>query len=58
MDRKVREIISLGINNIWFYVHQPGENRERILSFYNTFIPNMNNVLKTNIPLLKNYSIF
>ena len=34
-----------------------GTNRERILSFYNTLIPNMNNVLKTNIPLLKNYSI-
>ena len=55
---KVREIISLGINNIWFYVHQPGENRERILSFYNAMIPNMNQVLKTNIPLLKNYSIY
>lgn len=54
---KVKEFISLGINNIWFYVHQPGENRERILSFYNTLIPNMNKILKTNIPLLKNYSI-
>ena len=55
---KVREIISLGINNIWFYVHQPGENREKILSFYNSMIPKMNHVLKTNIPLLKNYSIY
>ena len=55
---KVREIISLGINNIWFYVHQPGENKEKILSFYNSMIPKMNHVLKTNIPLLKNYSIY
>ena len=54
---KVKEFISLGINNIWFYVHQPGENRERILSFFNALIPNMNKILKINIPLLKNYSI-
>jgi uncharacterized protein YecE (DUF72 family) len=54
---KVKEFVSLGINNVWFYVHQPGENRERILSFYNTLIPNMNKILNINIPLLKNYSL-
>ena len=53
---KISELINIGIENIWFYVHQPGENRERILSFYNELIPNINSLLKTQISLLTNYS--
>ena len=54
--KKISELVNLGIENIWFYVHQPGESRERILFFYNTLIPNINILLNTKIPLLKNYS--
>ena len=50
---KIRELVQLGVNNIWFYVHQPGENRERILLFFNHLIPKINSALKINIPLLK-----
>ena len=53
---KISELINIGIQNIWFYVHQPGENRERILSFYNKLIPNINKLINTKIPLLNNYS--
>lgn len=53
---KIEELVNLGVENIWFYVHQPGENRERILLFYNLLIPKINKVLKTKIPLLKDFS--
>ena len=52
---KIEELYDLGVNKIWFYVHQPGENRERILNFFNNMIPQINGVLNTKIPLLKNY---
>ena len=55
--RKIKELVQLGVDNIWFYVHQPGENRERILLFFNHLIPQINNELKKiNIPLLNDYS--
>ena len=53
---KVRELVQLGVNNIWFYVHQPGDNRERILLFFNHLIPKINSALQINIPLLNDYS--
>ena len=53
---KITELVNLGIENIWFYVHQPGENRQSILSFYNKLIPNLNKILKTEISLLYDYS--
>ena len=52
---KIEELYDLGVNKIWFYVHQPGENRERILNFFNNMIPQVNGVLNIKIPLLKNY---
>ena len=52
---RIREFNSLGVNNIWFYVHQPGENRERILQFFNNMIPLVNDSLKLKIPLLENH---
>ena len=53
---KIGELCHLGVNKVWFYVHQPGENRERILGFFNNMIPQINQSLQLNIPLLKNYS--
>ena len=53
---KIKELITLGVDNIWFYVHQPGESTERILLFFNHLIPQINNELKINIPLLNDYS--
>lgn len=53
---KIKELITLGVDNIWFYVHQPGESRERILLFFNHLIPQINKELKINIPLLNDYS--
>ena len=54
---KISELALLGIDNIWFYVHQPGENRDRILHFYNNLIPRINKILNMNIPLLKDYRV-
>ena len=54
---KIGELTNLGIKKIWFYVHQPGENRERILDFFNNMIPYINTKLSLEIPLLKNYKI-
>ena len=54
---KVRELVQLGVNNIWFYVHQPGENRERILHFFNFMIPLVNQELNLKIKELKNHRL-
>ena len=53
---RIGELCDLGVNKVWFYVHQPGENRERILGFFNNMIPQINRSLSLGIPLLKNYS--
>jgi hypothetical protein len=52
---RIQELHSLGVKDFWFYVHQPGEKRERILQFFNNMIPNINKSLEIEIPLLKNY---
>ena len=53
---RIGELCEIGVNKVWFYVHQPGENRERILGFFNNMIPQINQSLSLDIPLLKNYS--
>ena len=53
---RIGELCDLGVSKVWFYVHQPGENRERILGFFNNMIPQINQSLSLEIPLLKNYS--
>ncbi len=53
---RIGELCSLGVNKVWFYVHQPGENRERILGFFNNMIPQINRSLSLEIPSLKNYN--
>ena len=53
---RISELCNIGVNKVWFYVHQPGENRERILGFFNNMIPQINRSLSLGIPLLKNYS--
>ena len=39
--KKIKELRSLGLNKVWFYVHQPGENRSRIIEFYNHLIQSL-----------------
>ena len=53
---KIIESTAFGVINIWFYVHQPGEGREKVVGFFNAFIKEIlaNNGRK--IPLLKDYS--
>ena len=53
---RIGELCEMGVNKVWFYVHQPGENRERILGFFNNMIPQINQSLSLDIPLLRNYS--
>ena len=54
---RIKVLIDFGIDNIWFYVHQPGENRERVVLFFNSFIKKMNNCLNIKLPLLTNYKM-
>ena len=54
---KMVELVNCGVDHIWFYVHQPGENRERILHFFNFMIPLVNQELNLEIKELKNYRL-
>lgn len=53
---KIKELRSLGLNKVWFYVHQPGENRSRIIDFYNMLIEKLNIEFNLNLTPLVNYS--
>lgn len=53
---RIKDFDKMGVNNIWFYVHQPGDKRERILYFFNNMIPKINNSLGLQVPLLENFS--
>ena len=52
---RIKELVDMGVDNIWFYAHQPGENRERVVMFFNTFIKKLNKCINVDIPLLINY---
>lgn len=54
---KIKELRGLGLNKIWFYVHQPGENRSRIIDFYNLLIRNLNIEFDLALKPLVNYSL-
>ena len=54
---KMVELVNCGVDHIWFYVHQPGENRERILHFFNFMIPLVNQELNLEIKELKNHRL-
>jgi uncharacterized protein YecE (DUF72 family) len=53
---KIKELRSFGLNKVWFYVHQPGENRSRIIGFYNMLIGKLNLEFDLNLKPLVNYS--
>lgn len=48
--------LQLGIKNIWFYVHQPGDKRGKVLRFFNSFISQFNETFHLNYPKLIDYS--
>lgn len=50
---KIKELIDLGaVHHIWFYVHQPGENRQWIVDFFNDFIGKLNASMQLNLKLI------
>ena len=53
---KIKELRNLGLNKVWFYVHQPGENRSRIIEFYNRLIQSLNKEFSMKLKSLINYS--
>jgi len=52
---RIAELIDLGVENVWFYAHQPGENRELVVEFFNNLISQLNAKLQSKIPELINY---
>jgi len=53
---RIEELVGLGIENIWFYAHQPGEKRELVVAFFNYLIVQLNSRLNKNMTLLVNYN--
>jgi len=54
---KIIESTSFGIKNVWFYVHQPGDDRGRVVDFFNTFINELKLKNSKEITLLKDYRL-
>ena len=52
---RIIELINLGVKNVWFYAHQPGEKRELIVDFFNYLIERVNKELNLSINKLINY---
>jgi len=52
---RIEELIDLGVINVWFYAHQPGEKRELVVSFFNHLITQLNEKMNTRLKLLTNY---
>lgn len=52
---RIVELIDLGVKNVWFYAHQPGERRELVVEFFNYLITELNSKLEADLPLLVNY---
>ena len=52
---RIRNLCNFGVRDVWFYAHQPGDNRDRILYFFNNMIPKINDALGVDLPLLINY---
>ena len=52
---RLKDLIKFGVDNIWFYVHQPGDKREKVVLFFNSLIEKMNERLNTELTLLINY---
>ena len=52
---RIVELVDLGVKNVWFYAHQPGEKRELVVDFFNYLIEQTNNELHLSINKLINY---
>lgn len=53
---KIKELIALGVtSHVWFYVHQPGENRQWVVDFFNAFIGKLNEEMGLNLQKLKEH---
>ena len=55
LEERFIELVDLGVNNVWFYAHQPGEKRELVVEFFNYLIERINNELNLSINQLINY---
>ena len=55
---RMEELIGLGVRNVWFYAHQPGENRELVVEFFNCLIEKLNVKLGMDLPRLIKYNGF
>lgn len=53
---RMRELSELGINEFWFYAHEPGDKRELVVPFYNRLIKEINHQFGKNISQLKDYT--
>lgn len=53
---KIKELITIGATrHVWFYVHQPGENRQWVVDFFNTFIGKLNEEMGLELKELEEY---
>jgi uncharacterized protein YecE (DUF72 family) len=53
---KIKALIDAGATrHVWFYVHQPGENRQWVVDFFNTFIDKLNVEMGLKLKRLKEY---
>ena len=52
---KIIESTDFGVRNAWFYVHQPGDGRGKVVDFFNAFIKEVINNKGQNMPLIKDY---
>ena len=52
---KIIESTNFGVRNAWFYVHQPGAGRAKVVDFFNAFIKEITNNNGQKIPLIKDY---
>ena len=52
---RIIELVDLGVKNVWFYAHQPGEKRALVIEFFNYLLERINYELNLSINKLINY---
>ncbi len=52
---RIIALVKLGVKNVWFYAHQPGDKRALVVEFFNYLIERINNELNLSINKLINY---
>lgn len=54
--KRMQELSESGIDEFWFYAHEPGDKRELVVPFFNRLITEINNKFGQEITLLKDYT--